>query len=209
METSLPSPGTRRDRLAPAYLLLAVVIVLWNQSAVELDQDFGLFLALPLVMIMGNFVFGVIWCVALIINLTREAWQSVVGLLAVPILAVTLGAYLPFNGADWIRFELQRNRYVAELATLPATERPFLKAWLFRDEGAFGAEVVETYVVYDEADQLSLPSAQWTEQWRKRVVDAGSPDRNFRFLVQPHERAPVGFRVTHIRGHFYFVALGF
>ena len=207
MEQASSKRWIARDRLTISYAVLTLAACIWWQTGTELDQRFNLFLALPLVICLPILALTVSLGYAFLVHRSLRHWRRVASLALAGVLPFAFFYLVPLNSVDYIRFQFERPGYDAQL---PATGEARLKAWLFRDQGAFGALVVETYVVFDEADELALPASQWSETWKSRAAYAGRPDLNFGFLVNTRAPyAPCCFRVDHIQGHWYFVVLAF
>ena len=205
-----PLPRPRSDAFTLIYPLAALAGCLWWQARSALDRQFDLFLLLLPVIGLPILAIAFTLGAALLFHLYSTQWRRAASVLLAGVLAWCFLEWLPINSVDWAIFELNQSRYDTSPANLPGSVGSRIKAWLFRDEGAFGSPVVETYVVYDESDELALPAVQRSEAWKSRAVTAGQPDRNFEYLARPQDRhTPSASHVSRIHGHWYFVELTF
>lgn len=205
----MPISKIGRDRFTLSYSVLALAGCVWWQAAPELDERFDLFLALIPVIWLP--VLSVVFTLVLVFfyHLGNGNWRRSASVVLACCLAWGFLEILPFSSVDWVKFQFRRSQYAAELSETGAADVS-IKAWLFRDQGAFGSVVVETYIVYDESGEVALPKAQWSEAWKGKAINAGRPDPNFEYLTRPKDQwTPAGVGVQHIQGHWYFVYLSF
>ena len=83
-----------------------------------------------------------------------------ISITAAPVLVGSILFLMLRNGmnAEWIRFELGKPSYLQELSKLPTTENGFrFEVWNWGSTGGAAVANIDSFLVYDESDQVSLP----------------------------------------------------
>jgi hypothetical protein len=70
---------------------------------------------------------------------------------------------------DGIRFALGRPSYLAQIAELPKSDEPRFKLFDWGSTGGVGVGSITFTLIYDENDEIGLPSEQRSAAWRGRM----------------------------------------
>jgi hypothetical protein len=204
MKRAVTEPIARagHDKFSFSYFAWVALIFLLFASGHDLDRIFNLYLLLvPLIFIPAIAVL-VYWTIALIWNAVLRRWRRVFSVLVAPV-----AAYLLFVGADAagvnsarIRFEIGRHHYLDQIAKLPQTDEPHFKSFDWGQTGGAGVPNIFHTLVYDESDEILLPSQERSAAWRDR---ANRQCPGMCSILRPE--SGVSIIVKKIVGHFYLV----
>jgi hypothetical protein len=201
-DTAKPAPGADTFSLS-AFAWVGLLFLLFAASA-DLDRIFNLRRWLiPLVFIPALAVL-VGWTAALIRNVTLRRWRRVISVLVAPVAAGALLVAADAAGVNpqRIRLELGRRRYVDEIAKLTQTGEPSLKLFDWGQSGGAGVNSLIDTLVYDESDEIALPTKERSAAWRDRAGQL-CPGTPMCALLWPNaERLTI---VKKIDGHFYLL----
>ena len=185
------------------FAWITLVFLLFTAGA-DLDRIFNLrhWLA-PLVFIPALAVL-IGWTMALIRNVALRRWRRVVSVAVAP-----LAAHLLFTAAaaagvnsQRIRFELGRATCLDQIAKLEPSGEPRLVLFDWGQTGGLGTTSWIETLVYDEADEISLPPQQRSTAWRERAGQL-CPGTPMCAILWPHAAKTIVVR--KIEGHFYLM----
>jgi hypothetical protein len=144
--------------------------------------------------------------VALIVNAVRRRWRRLLSVVLAPIIAGGL-----FAGAAWlgidperIRLEFTKSHYLNLIAQMPRqSNEPQFANFDWGSTG--GAAVVNVFhtLVYDESDEIALPSVRRSSAWSIRATRAADGAVRLSLLGVPSENHSV--TIKPIGGHFYLL----
>ncbi len=105
----------------------------------------------------------------------RRQWRRTVATAMLPLSLVvsllnfdTLWRFSMATG-EAIHFRLARQGYLAEIAALPAGQRPRLAVFVLSEDGWLGISNLHL-VVYDESDEVALPAERQSPAWKARAA---------------------------------------
>jgi hypothetical protein len=190
------------DAFTPRYAIWCCTFLLWTDVVNYLDEIYNFYLLLVLIIFPPFLILAGALVVSFAISLFRLRWRRILSIVAAPIIALSLFGLTNRLGLtpSFVRLELSKSSYMAQIDALPTTDGPRLKCW---DWGATGGVAVATTfrtLVYDESDQLALPRSSWSESWILKATEAcrGTPLQS---VIHPSgsSQADVG----RLEGHFY------
>lgn len=187
------------------FLLYAEILLYWSRASGD-EAVFLLWIIGPSVFVFGAWFCLVFW------NLIKWRWRSVASLFAAPVIGLlTLVAleHLGLDG-DWLRFEYRKSDFLKNVADSAISNgHPVLIHWRWGDEGgAFGYPRTLWTLVYDETDQLALPTSTWPNGlWSKKLNQNTREDLRTNYtqgsgLALPNDGISEPY-VTRLGGHFY------
>jgi hypothetical protein len=196
-----------------SYTLWCLVIALLFWGANDLDRIFRLYIFLIPVLALPTFTVGTALAVGLALNVFRRYWRCVMSILAAPVLAglfLALAVHLGLT-TSLLLLELWKPSYLAQIVELPVTgNEPRLKMWDWGATGGVAAVRFSYSLVYDESDQVALPSTLWSSDWKKRALEMAT-ETGLLAILNP-QPGPDGrcrdngcSSITHLDGHFYLV----
>jgi hypothetical protein len=201
-DTAKPGPGADKFSIS-AFAWVSLIFLLFASSA-DLDRIFDLrWLLIPLVFI--PVLAGLVgWTAALIRNVALQRWRRVISVLLAPVAACALFVAADAAGVNSqrIRLEIGRRRYLDEIAKLAQTDEPRLKLFDWGQSGGAGVNSLIDTLVYDESDEISLPSRERSAAWRDRASRL-CPGTSICAMLWPNaEKLTI---VKKIDGHFYLL----
>jgi hypothetical protein len=205
--------STRQNVYTIRYTLWCLAIALLFWGANDLDRIFNLYIFLIPVLAVPTFLVGTALVVSLVLNLRRRHRRCVLSILAAPVLAGLLLSLVIHFGltTSLIRLELRKPTYLAQVAKLPVTgNEPRLKIWDWGSTGGVAVVNISYFLVYDESDQIALPSISWSSDWKKRAL-ATAKGTSFLTILDPQPGPDDRYcgngcsSITDLDGHFYAV----
>jgi hypothetical protein len=201
-DTSKPGPGA--DKFSFSCFAWVVVIFLLFASAADLDRIFNLrWLLVPLLLVPALAVL-VGWTAALIRNVALRSWRRVISVLVAPVAACALFAAAGAAGvnSERIRLEIGRQYYLDQIAKLAPCDDIRLKLFDWGQTGGAGITTLIFTLVYDEGDEILLPTQERSAAWRDRAskLCPGSPMCAILWPLAERSTA-----VKKIEGHFYLL----
>ncbi|MBX9774151.1 MAG: hypothetical protein K2Y71_07025 [Xanthobacteraceae bacterium] len=100
------------------------------------------------------------------------------------------------------RFEFNRQHYVDQIVQLPETGVPRLMAFDFGSTGGTAVANIFYTLVYDESDEIGLPPAQRSLEWRQRACSVSSMQA---CLTQKSDPQRYVVEVKSMGSHFYLI----
>ena len=127
-----------------------------------------LFPALPLVLCAPVLGVGGAWGAGMALG--RGQWRRAISMIALPLAIIAAVPVLDAGDkvANQVRFLAHKSRYEAVVAQATAEGKHF--KWLDDWSLFFNAN---RFVVWDEQDQIALPSSEQTETWRREMSPGG------------------------------------
>jgi hypothetical protein len=181
----------------------AFFLLLWLSQ--DLDRIFNLYIALVPLLAIPAFAWLAAMVIGLGLNAFKRRWRRVISIVAAPIVAGTFFLALEPLGVttERIRLELWKSSCLREVDAAPASDDGTrLKTWNWgRTGGPVGVNIFWT-LVYDDSDQVGLPSSSWSAEWVQKAGQAGSP---LYPLVSHMRGGKSDVSVRHLDGHFYVV----
>lgn len=124
-------------------------------------------------------------------NVYRKYWCRVSSIIAAPIIVTTLYSILMSTGLILYSYIRPCYRIVAEPKQVQ--ERiPDLETWVLAESTVFLGGGDMNILVYDDSDQILLPSSSRSKEWNKKANEIN--------LLRLIDRAK---KITHDGGHFY------
>ena len=206
------SSQPKRDRWTLTYLLwcLAVFGLVWCGN--ELDRIFNLYillvpiLLLPLLMLSVYLLFGVI------VAAYRRNFRSVLSIVLAPCFGIYffIGSSKSGVTPGWIRFEFQKSKYLSQVSQLQTPGVPRFKTWDWGGTGGVAVPNIFYTLIYDETDQILLPSAKRSTDWKQRIESLEKGTELFSIVTTEQSQENAGDNnqsvyTTHLDGHFYLV----
>jgi hypothetical protein len=192
------------DRFSVVYFACVALVFLLFAAGADLDRIFNLrhWLA-PLVFIPALAVL-IGWTMVLIRNVALRRWRRVVSVAVAPLAAHLLLSAAGVAGVNSqrIRFEIGRRTYLAQIAKLEPSGEPRLLLFDWGQTGGLGTTSWIETLVYDEADEISLPPQQLSPAWRERAGKR-CPGTPMCALLWPYAAKTIVVR--KIEGHFYLM----
>ncbi|MGO8093053.1 hypothetical protein [Rhizobium leguminosarum] len=140
------------------------------------------------------------------INLARRRWWRVVSLLITPLPWLVIIYIVAVTGItpDSVRFALNKQAYLAEIerTDVPSGEPRFRT---FALDSMFKA-TTSTTLVYDESDEIALPSGEQSAAWQQRTQKLCSEKKE---CVNLYPGSDWPFSVSKVGEHFYIVYQNF
>jgi hypothetical protein len=171
----MATPDAKTDKFTLSYSAWIGVPILLLVLGGELDRIFNLHLLLVPLILIPALAAGIAWLIALIANASRRRWRRVASILAAPVVAGSFFAILNVLGVDpdRIRFELNRQYYLDQVAQIPRVENePRAKSFPWRETGgAVGANILRT-LEFDESDQIAASDDQTSDRSYSKSVRA-------------------------------------
>jgi hypothetical protein len=132
---------------------------------------------------LGFFLIIAAWYFAAVIGLGLAIWSAIVKRYAsclafamLPLsLAISLANYRVFHDStmvagEYIDYRINRARYLAEVATMPADRGPRIKVFVLSEDGWAGISNWHL-LVYDESGEVARPQAEWSADWKATIAD--------------------------------------
>jgi hypothetical protein len=189
------------DRYTPWYTIWtwALFLLFW----VDLDRIYNLYLAVVPLLVLPALIWAAVLVISLVVNAIRRRWRRTISIVLAPIIAASF--FLPLGRigltTEFIRLELRKSTYLAEVESLPPTVSGCrLKTWHWGSTG--GAAVANFFwiLVYDDCDQIALPRSSQSAEW---AGDASRADKNGMLHALLYDDDNTTLR--HLGGHFYVV----
>jgi hypothetical protein len=163
----------------------------------ELDRIFHLyFLVIPLIAlpVLLN-ILALFWLVFR--NLFRKRFKRALSALAAPVLAALplIAFYVMGITPMWVSFQFARGHYENEIEQV--AQRPRLLAFEWGETGGAAAVNVFYILVYDESDQINMPSSDRSAEW----TEIANQNLYLRSILTG-DGSPY---VEQMGGHFYMV----
>ncbi|QND13546.1 hypothetical protein HB775_06390 [Rhizobium leguminosarum bv. trifolii] len=140
------------------------------------------------------------------INLARRRWWRVMSLLITPLpwlVIIYIGAATGIT-PDSVRFALNKQAYLAEIErTDVTTGEPRLRT--FALDSMFKT-IISTTLVYDESDEIALPSGEQSAAWQQRTQKLCSEKKE---CVNLYPGSDWPFSVSKVGEHFFIVYQNF
>jgi hypothetical protein len=191
-----------KDRFSISYTLWVGALFLLYSLGNDLDRIFNLYFLLVPLMLLPTMAVAIAWIVWLIRNSFLRRWRRLASVIVAPFVAygffILLGM-LDIN-PDQIRFEFTQQSYLKQIAEKTSSEPPRLEIFLWGTTG--GAAVTNTldYLIYDESDEVGLPVAQRSAEWKSRA-GAMCPGTFMCAIIAPPPQMAV--KIKRMRRHFF------
>lgn len=203
--TETAIPATKDDGFTLSFGLWLILLAAWFMALNELDRIFNLhffivpflfFPALAFVLwLLGNLLSG-IW---------HRRWRRVLSAVVTPVIAygsIQLVLHLGFT-PGWIRFELGKRHYLAEIERLPQNGEPRFKLFNWGETGGAGVVNVFFNLIFDESDEIALPPERRSDQWSRRMRSY-CPGTQMCSILRPDPPRHI-VDIQKVDGHFYLV----
>lgn len=131
----------------------------------------------------GDLLIIAAWYFAAVIGLGLAIWSGIVKQYAratafamIPLsLAISLGNYHAFHdgtmvAGEYLDYRMNRGRYLAEVAAMPADRGPRTKVFVLSEDGWAGISNWHL-LVYDESGEVARPQAEWSADWQAKIAD--------------------------------------
>jgi hypothetical protein len=194
----------KADRFTPWYTVgtAAVFLLIWVGD--DLDRIYNLYLMLVPILFFPSLIWAGTLIVALIVSALRRHWRHALCVVAAPIIVWSLFIALGKLGitTKWVRLELSKSAYMAEVDALPVMSGGRLKSWSWGKTG--GAAVVNVFwtLVYDESDQIVCPPSSRSAAW----VSKAEKDKGLYSALRYHLDEPnYQVSIERLDGHFYVI----
>ena len=190
-----------KDSFSIGYTALAFLLILSWAARRELLLEFNSELpALLLLLLLSIAALG--WCVLLLLNVISRRWKRAISIFVAPCVAYALCWTLAEIGLDAQRahFEIRKPFYQREISRLPAGV-PRFKLFPWGDLG-FAAAITLYSVIYDESDEIALPSDQRSSEWLRRTAHL-CPGTQLCTILHPE--AGHRMETRKMAEHFYVV----
>jgi hypothetical protein len=189
------------DRYTPWYTIgtWALFLLFW----VDLDRIYNLYLAVVPLLVLPALIWAAVLVISLVVNAIRRRWRRTISIVLAPIIAATFFLLLGRMGltTEFIRLELQKSSYLAEVESLPPTVSGCrLKTWNWGSTGGAAVSNFFWILVYDDCDQIALPRSSQSAEW---AGDASRADKNGMLHALLYDDDNTTLR--HLDGHFYVV----
>jgi hypothetical protein len=188
----------------PTFWVGAVLLLYaWSH---ELDRILNLYLLVVPLILLPTVIVAIGLLVSLIANAVVRRWRRCASVIAAPVIAGTvfgLAAHLGVN-PDRVRLEFTRAHYMAQIAQMPReADEPRLALFDWGQTG--GAAVINIFhtLVYDESDEIALPSAQRSAEWNRRVDNVAAGSTKSSILGIPSDNHSV--EIKKLGRHFYLL----
>ncbi|QXZ80926.1 hypothetical protein [Rhizobium sp. L51/94] len=201
-----------RDRFHPSYVISAFLFVLYCDVLLTLSRTTGDdAIAFFLVLLPGTLTL-IVWLCCTGWILAKRHWRRAVSLFAAPLLALMPFQALGHFGidGDWLRFEYEKPGFLKGVAESVAFNgHPVLIHWFWgMVGGGFGTSAQIWILIYDETDQLSLPSKSWSDEYRSKIFETNAGDGSHATYMQGSgldlsTGEAAGPYITNMGGHFY------
>jgi hypothetical protein len=208
----------KRDRFSWAYTLWTAAVAVLIFYGNELDRVFNLYVFL--IPILG--IPALILLIALIVSVGTNAfagrWRRMLSIAAAPVLVGSILFLMLRNGmnAEWVRFELGKPGYLREVSKLPAPENGSrFKVWGWGSTGGAAVANIDSFLVYDESDQVGLPLRSRSEDWKRTADQAAKSVNGFSATMHPESYTTdidgylKQIDVRRLDSHFYLVTQSF
>jgi hypothetical protein len=189
------------DRYTPWYTVWTGALFLLFWVGRDLDRIYNLYVLLLPILVLPALIWAAILVISLVVNAIKRRWRRTISIVLAPIIAASFFLLLGSIGltTEFIRLELRKSTYLAEVESLPPTVSGCrLKTW---DWGLSGGPAVFSWIlVYDDCDQIALPRSSQSAEW---AGDASRADKNAKFRALLYDDDNTTLR--HLGGHFYVV----
>ena len=206
------SSQPKRDRWTLTYLLwcLAVFGLVWYGN--ELDRIFNLYVFLVPIILLPLLVLSGCLLVGLIVATYRRHFRSVLSIVLAPSIGICVFVGLSKSGVtpEWIRFEFQKSKYLSQVSQIQTPGVPRFKTWNWGGTGGAAVSNIFYTLIYDETDQILLPSAKRSSDWKQRIDGIAKGNELFSIVTTEQNQENTGaddhgVSTTHLDGHFYLV----
>jgi hypothetical protein len=187
------------DRYTPWYTVWTGALFLLFWVSRDLDRIYNLYLLLLPILVLPALICAAVLVISLVVNAIKRRWRRAISIVFAPIIAASFFLLLGRIGVttEFIRLELRKSTYLAEVESLPPTVSGCrLKTW----DSSGGPGVFSWILVYDGCDQIVLPQASQSAEW---AGDASRADKKARFHAFLYDDDNTTLR--HLSGHFYVV----
>jgi hypothetical protein len=207
--TKLKILNTDRWTLLPLMICFGIVFLLW--SAKEFDRILPLSLPLFLIIVIFLFVLFLVLCIGACRDFYRGRWRRATSIVGAPVVAIALFLSLARLEItpDYVRLKILKTSYLAEVnKTVPSGE-PLLKLWNWGETGGVSVMNVFYTLVYDDSDEIFLPSIKRSSSWNQRANTMAKGTELFSILqidrMTPNIVDLPRLTIKRLDGHFYLV----
>jgi hypothetical protein len=203
--TEAAIPVTKNDKFTASFGFGLILLAVWFMAVNEFDRIFNLYLLIVPFLFFPTVALGLWWLGSLLASIWHRRWRRAASVIVAPVIAyglIQLILHLGFT-PGWIRFELGRQYYLAEIDKLPRGSEPRFKVFNWGQTG--GAAVVNNFftLVFDESDEIALPAEKRSSDWSRRARSF-CPGSQMCSILQPDPPRHI-VDVVKISGHFYLV----
>ena len=191
------------DRYTPWYTVWTGALFLLFWVSRDLDRIYNLYLLLLPILVLPALICAAVLVISLVVNAIKRRWRRAISIVFAPIIAASFFLLLGRMGltTEFIRLELQKSSYLAEVESLPPTVSGCrLKTWNWGSTGGAAVSNFFWILVYDDCDQIALPRSSQSAEW---AGDASRADKKARFHAFLYDDDNTTLR--HLSGHFYVV----
>ncbi|MGN6285598.1 MAG: hypothetical protein ACTHM2_10660 [Afipia sp.] len=203
--TEAAIPVTKQDRFTASFGIGLILLAMWFTVLNELDRIFNLYLLIVPFLFFPAAALGLRWLGSLLSSIWHRRWRRAVSAIVAPMIAyglIQLVLYLGFT-PGWIRFELGKQHYLAEVEKLPRGSEPRFKVFNWGQTG--GAAVVNIFftLVFDESDEIAFPPEKRSSAWSHRMTEF-CPGTAMCSILKP-DSPTHHVAIEKVSGHFYLV----
>lgn len=203
--TETVTPVAKNDKFTASFGFGLILLAVWFMALNELDRIFNLYLLIVPFLFFPAVVLGLWWLGSLLSSIWHRRWRRAASAIVAPMVAyglIQLVLHLGFT-PGWIRFELGKHHYLAEIERLPQNGEPRFK--LFNWGGTGGAGVVNVFfnLIFDESDEIALPPEKRSAQWLSRMRSY-CPGTQMCSILRPNPPSHI-VDVQKVGQHFYLV----
>jgi hypothetical protein len=161
-----------RNKIAISHLIAWIIVYSIFFLSHELDKAFNLYILLVPIVLLPFLIMVIVMLVSWVRSAWLGRWLRFSSILAAPL--IVAGVAWALNRfeitAEWTRFQLSRRYYLAKIVSAPRTnDEPLFAMFDWGESGGAGVSNVIDTLIYDETDQIGLPDAKRSVEWKQRM----------------------------------------